>query len=61
MFNLFRKGKPYTGPVCWAHPDVCKDVKTAGYYAVKVGTRKGDRVRKYTRLTPDGNGGWLHG
>ena len=38
---LLRKGKPYVGPVCWAHPDLYKDVKKPGFYATK--TMPGER------------------
>jgi hypothetical protein len=59
---LFRRGKPYVGPVCWGHPDLCKDVKRPGYYATKtMRPGVGDKVRKHTPLVPDGEGGWRYG
>lgn len=60
--NLWRKGKPYVGPVCWAHPDLCKDVTVAGYYPTKtMPPGVGDKVRKRRPVKPDGQGGWLYG
>jgi hypothetical protein len=58
---LFRRGKSYVGPVCWAHPDLYKPAKKPGYYATKTVEGGGDKVRLRVPIVPDGEGGWRYG
>ena len=59
---LFRKGKPFTGTVCWGDPAVLKGVKKQGWYAVRSRPQGvSDKVRRYTPVVPDGEGGWRYG
>jgi hypothetical protein len=58
---LFRKGKPFLGTVCWADPSLV-NVKRVGWYAVSLKPQGvSDKVRRYTPVVPDGEGGWRYG